>query len=229
MAIVAYNRLQLLGSIVTGDIWSCTINFGNATGEAGPSDEATLTAAAARVKALQGGSVVGANLRAFMSDAYALTGFKLSAVNGSTHRETAQAAVTFGGPVAGSGDPVQAPEIAACVSWNLESANRNNRGRIFWPGVGRGVNANMRYSSADCTNLKDGMIEFLQQLAGAIEPGPGSNNGSPTGGAFQAIVVSKVKGTAVAIQTVSVGDVPDVQRRRRNKEREAYSVGPVTY
>lgn len=229
MPIVAFNRLQLLGSIITGDIWSCTINFGAASGEAGPSDEQTLKAAAARVRALQGGSIVGPNLRAFMSSAYALTGFKLSAVSGTTFRETAQAAVTLGGPVAGSGTPVQAPEIAACVSWNLEQSNRRNRGRIYWPGVGRAVNSDMRYSSADTQSLNDGMNEFILQLTGAIGGAQQGGTGDGTGGGFYALVVSKVGRSAVPIESVSVGDVPDVQRRRRNKEREAYSVSTVTY
>ena len=227
MALVAFNRLQLLGSIDTGDIWSCTFNFATNAGESVASSEAELSAAAGRVRALNDGKIVDDNLLSFMSSGYSITGFKLSDVSGATFHETAQAAVQLAGPVAGTGSPVQAPEIAACCSFNLNSSNRRYRGRVFWPGVGRSVTNNFRYLRTDCDNLAAGMRQTLTNLAIAIDGAGDDAGGGQNPNSLLPCVVSKTGHLATPISQVSVGDVPDVQRRRRNKEQEAYSILPV--
>ena len=229
MALASFNRLQLLGGIAGGDIWSCTFNFATSAGEAVATDEATLTAAAARLKAQNSGNLIGGALRDFMGGAVTLTGFKLSAVTSVAFHEVALAVVTFGTPVLGTNTPHQAPEIAAACSLNSGSADRKKRGRVFWPASGEAVTNGMRFDPVSTAQLATDMAQFISDCGKSIDGSldAGSGGEPPVGSGALGVIVSKTSKDAVPITQVAVGDVPDVQRRRRNKEKEAYSLAPI--
>lgn len=225
--LTGYNRLTLTGTIGS-DIWATSCNFVNATGVPGQTDPDNLATVATGVKNLNGGSVVPAGMLAFMSSAYAITAVRAAAVDAGTHKETAVGLVQLGAPVAGTGAPVQAQEVACVISLLTGAPGRRYRGRMYWPGVGRSVSSSrMRYATADCQSLADAAVQFLNQLATLFQGGPVLP--PPVGsGTTRPVVVSKVDGaTYREVLQTSVGDIPDVQRRRRNKEKETYSVGTL--
>ncbi len=226
-ALTSYNKLTLTGK-VGSDIWATSCNFANATGVASQTDQDILASIANAVKNLNQGSIVPGEMLNFMSKTYSITAVRASAVDASTHRETAVGMVQLGSPVAGPGNPYQAQEVACAISLLTGSPGRRYRGRMFWPGVGRPVVApGMRYDTTICQNLADAAVQFLNQVTTLLQGGPVLP--PPIGsGVTKPVVVSRVGGASFreVLQT-SVGDIPDVQRRRRNKEQEAYSVGTL--
>ena len=92
-------------------------------------------------------------------------------------------------------------EVAVAVSTRGAAANKKDRGRFYLPPPALDSVSNGRFNNATITRLANGAAIFINSLQGA---------------GFTPVILHPDV-TDTAITAVNVGDVPDVQRRRRNK------------
>lgn len=92
-------------------------------------------------------------------------------------------------------------EVACAITLRGAAPTRKQRGRFYLPPLANSTTVNGRYSNATITRLADAAKLLLDSLAGAgFVP-----------------VIYHPDHTGTTIVTVGCGDVPDSQRRRRNK------------
>lgn len=100
-----------------------------------------------------------------------------------------------------SGAEMLPHEVAVAVSTRGAAANRKDRGRFYLPPPIVSDVTNGRFGGAVTTRFANAAAILINSLQGA---------------AFTPVILHPDH-TDTAITSVSVGDVPDVQRRRRNK------------
>lgn len=106
-------------------------------------------------------------------------------------------------------------EVAAVMSLRTAMAGRRTRGRMYLPGPAVSqVDVDARYQPGFGTDVAPAGANFLQPLV----------VGSVT---WTAAVASATGGLLTPVTAVAVGNVPDVQRRRRDTQLEAYEVAPL--
>lgn len=227
MTIAGFNRLQIQGTIRATEIWSCGFNFGSTAGEATIDREEDLAAAAATIRGLNGGNIVPASARALMGAQLQITGFRLSEVDGTDFKETAVATVALAASIYGTGNNLLPQEVACALTLDTGRAGRQYRGRVYWPACGAAMSPELRFDGTALGTLAGDMGQWMHDVAGAIQGAITAGGAAPAGGVCRPLVVSRAGGHVSAITQVRAGDVPDVQRRRRNSEKERYSVGAV--
>lgn len=118
---------------------------------------------------------------------------------------------------AGGGDAAVMPSFCSlAISWGTGATfGKAQRGRIYPPNFSAHVYANTSHTDSVTTGkIQTRAHDLLDALA---------IDGAEY--AFRPRVMSST-GPHRLITTISVGDVVDVQRRRKNAAREAYTVGP---
>jgi hypothetical protein len=110
-------------------------------------------------------------------------------------------------------------EVALAVTLETGQPGRTKRGRFFLGGFAAGVleplTGRAKFIHTDTISIK--VAEFLQasrDQAGQVDD-------------FRPVVYSRKTGTTLSITRASVGDVMDVQRRRRNAHVEVRTGQPV--
>lgn len=115
--------------------------------------------------------------------------------------------------LAGLGTPATPLPTSVVGSLRTGRAGRRYRGRAYWPAVALAVLPSGRFDSTVATALPARFVA----LAKAIEVAyPGAAD-------IRLSVASKVAGEVTPVTSISVGDVPDTQRRRRDGLIEAYT------
>lgn len=170
------------------------------------------------IRALNSGSVFPDMIRQVIGQPTRLQTIRCSAI-GTDGKETAVALVE-GTPLSiGTSSGVNPSQIAVTASLISGKPGASNRGRVYWPCLGQGVEVTGLITSAAALSIATDTAAFIHDLetAGATLITPG----------LEGSIISQTKGTAIAIQSVRVGNRLDVQRRRANKEEEAYSVAVI--
>jgi hypothetical protein len=137
---------------------------------------------------------------------------------------TAVGVLTFDGAGIPGTEPNILPlENATVLSFTTYRNNPKGRGRIYLPAVNLGAMAAAgRYQPTYCQDLATAGSELLGALA--VE------SVAPTGLHARPVVTGPSDWTAYSvIRQVNVGDVSDVQRRRRNRLMEVRYPSDVTY
>jgi hypothetical protein len=93
-------------------------------------------------------------------------------------------------------------EVACAVTYRCAAILRKDRGRSFLPPFAVGELSSGRFTTAACTRAANAMKIALDSLQGA---------------GFTPVVYHPKDKTTTVITTIDVGDVPDAQRRRRDK------------
>lgn len=128
-------------------------------------------------------------------------------------RSVAQAAAAFPPNVTGLSGTSLPLQLAMAVSLSTELAGRRGKGRVYLGGLApTSLGALGRFQPDFCDGVAESFANFVTALAAA---------------GHQLVVASQTANQANPVTTVRVGDVPDVQRRRRNALRETYAVRPV--
>jgi hypothetical protein len=119
-------------------------------------------------------------------------------------------------PSSGTDGLSQLPnEVAWVVSLRTATAGRRTRGRMYLPAPSKGqVNDQGRYSTDRCVSIATAAATLLG----------GWSSGATH---YTAVVASATGSLMTPVLTVAVGDVPDVQRRRRDRLVEGYSTHAV--
>jgi hypothetical protein len=126
---------------------------------------------------------------------------------------------------AGSTAATKPPQTAIVLSLRTATPGASGRGRLYWPGLTAVINANtLRMSQATINGLSAAAVTYLRNIQDAIKA-----TANPVGSAevVELCVVSPKNGNHKRVTSIQVGDVLDVQRRRRDKLRETYSTTPM--
>lgn len=119
------------------------------------------------------------------------------------------APVTF----AGLGTAIHPLPTSMVGSLKTGRAGRRYRGRSYWPAVGLTVDAAGKFTATDTTAVP----QRFKDLFNAIE------DAFPSTGSIRLVVASKAANEVTPVTSISVGNVPDTQRRRRDGLIEAYT------
>lgn len=203
-----YNRIVLEGFLGAGvENWSCGLNFATAT-DGAVSTPVDLAVWAEAIRAsFSATNTWNANLKACWGSNGSLQKVKAYYYDSITGPAGAVGEST-GGPVAGSGSLTMPPQCSVVASLLTGIAGRRTRGRIYWPRVTGSLDAGFKISGTPVPALlAPAFADFLEDtaLASGLE-------------GLQPVVVSKVgAGALTTVSSVSVGDIIDTQRRRRDK------------
>lgn len=150
------------------------------------------------------GTNVGSNLSA--NTIY--TDVKLYDLDPATGRAASVVQSTFNASAAGNAGTTMPTEVALAVTLETGAPGRSNRGRIFLGGFGVGA-----------VDPLTGRLKPTEHFAFAQAFGAFlafSRDQTADVDAYRPVVYSRVKATARPITRVTIGNVFDVQRRRRN-------------
>ena len=221
---MAHLQVVVLGGSPDGEVWSNSFRFSQRAqasmlptpGRNDITDAETLQTVANEVAALQTGNVYPPALRAGLSASLSIYGVRVNAI-GDNGAMLAAAEHVKATPVQGSGSATRPLQVACCVTLNAGAAfGRHYRGRVFVPALaGPAISAaTLRVSPTDRQNLASALATLLSEVGGVI------NAQSVFVPPFVPVVYSRATGQLLAVQNISVGDVLDTQRRRRDSLRE---------
>jgi hypothetical protein len=114
---------------------------------------------------------------------------------------------------------IQLPyEVSPAVSWRTATSTRSGRGRFYMPSPSTTACASGGiFSTAFCSALSGGVQNACDIFCTSTR---------------RIVIASKVGGPPWVLRTVTrydVGNVPDVQRRRRNKQVETRVGNPIVF
>lgn len=215
---VAANKVVISGTLPGGEVWSVGAHFVGAAGVPTAQSFAQLDAWAGRIAALNAGNVVPAGVRNIMSTAVAVTSVRCELLNGDA--SLAQAAERgTPDPRTGVGTPTKPLQTSLVASLFTGRPGRSYRGRMYWPALGLGLGAtDGRVSNATCQAVATETAQFLRNV--------GAQAGFESEPGFL-VVCSQTLNVNTPVTEIRVGDVPDVQRRRRDALTEGIFSAPM--
>ena len=216
---MSYIRVRLNGSLPGGEVWSVNPAFNETTnvstwdqleGQAAANAIASL-AVPTPLTQLRSSAGPGVTVRVERrSDTHELIG-------------AAEAAWTAGATL--SVDPLMPPQIAVVLSLRSTTPGSRGRGRLYWPGLGAQVDkSTLRLSQPTAASVASTAATYLDGIATALKnalaPVPSLID-------YDLCVVSPTTGTRTRIARIEVGNVLDVQRRRRDRLAEVYATAAM--
>lgn len=212
-----YIRLSIRGTIAGGEAWSVNPTFDAFNSYTGISP-ADMNSLALAIR----GVTVPTVLRGLLSSSADITSFRVEGRNSATDLVIAAEAAPSGGAISGTGVPSKTYQTSIVTSLLTGLAGASARGRLYWPALGATIGTNLRLSSPTAAAVAQSMSEYLTSVQAAI-------NGVTAFSGSSLIVYSPTTGTKRTVTEISVGDVLDVQRRRRDKAVESRSPSAFPY
>lgn len=122
--------------------------------------------------------------------------------------------------------PRMSYQTSAVISLRSGTPGRSGRGRLYWPAIGAQLDtASLRLSVPTASDAASAARSYLLAIQNALTA---NLDPAPSTGVFHALnVYSPTHGTRVQVNRLEVGDILDVQRRRRDRTVENYA--SVTY
>jgi len=199
-----------------GEVWSVNPGFGPNFGPLATTF-AQLQSWAAAIVLLNAGNVIPPSWRAAISNAVAVTTIRTEYFG--PDGKLAQAAESIlATPVAGIGAATKGFQSAVVLSLRTGRPGRSYRGRLYLPALAMVIDTNtLRIAPATRLTLATETATFLKAIGTAAPP---AANILP-------VVVSQTVSLLTTIASISVGDILDSQRRRRDSVAELTSVGPL--
>lgn len=201
-------KVSIVGTLPNSEVWSINPVFHLVSEPTVTWDDLNTVATGIN------GLTIGTNMRAFMSTETRVTGCKLEAreADGSLQVQLAQERSS---PVVGTGTTAHPNQTSAVVSLRTTTPGGRYRGRLYWPATGISILASTgRFNTGFPGTLATEMKTFLSGASTVIETTLGTN---------VLCVWSRVSLGKQAVNRLLVGDVPDTQRRRRDKAIETYA------
>lgn len=209
----SYYRMNVEGGLPGGERWACGVNF--LSDGIAPTQAALTSAAGDMFTRITGGTAGATTLKQLLSTA------------GSIDRVTLYYYTGVGSPASMVGAS-SAAAVPGLLTVNLPNQcsrvhslltgvpGRRTRGRFYWPNVTSTANSSGRDSSVSISTATNIGIE-LAALALL----------TPQAGVKRPAVVSQAGGLVTPVTSVSVGNVIDTQRRRRDAILEQYFTAAV--
>lgn len=203
-------RVSIGGSMPGGEVWSVNPVY-SIGGDLG-----------VPVSAAQASTIANAILAIAVPTG--LRNINASSVNFSTIRVEArslagvletQAEAVRGTPTSGTGTNTHPYQTSLVTSLRSAQPGARGRGRLYWPCTGLSIsNTSLRVLTADVVSVRDSVKTYLSGIESAIEV-------TLTG--VSLAVWSRATPDLYPVTSIQVGDVLDVQRRRRDQTIENYS------
>lgn len=106
-------------------------------------------------------------------------------------------------------------EVAVCMSLRSATSTRRTRGRMYLPGLATPtLTTDGRWGTTSCADIASNGATLCSDVTVGLV-------------GYTAVVASATGSTMAPVLAVAVGDVPDAQRRRRDRLVESYSVTAV--
>jgi hypothetical protein len=208
---MSYVRVSVLGAAPGGEVWSINPTF-DPTGEfPGGVDQTALDAACDAIAALNPGIL----LLSFLSSALTVTGARVEVRDDGNDALIGTSTQLRSSPLSGSASALRGAQTALVISLRTNTPGGSGRGRLYWPAIGRSVDSQLRFSAADTSGALGEFKTYLNAMRGALA------TAFPTIG-FDLAVRSKQTHTTPHVNKLQAGNVPDTQRRRRDKMIEDY-------
>lgn len=203
-----YVRVSIQGTLPAGEVWSVNPCY-SLPGGAGAITQEELNTCMEAINDL----VVPANLRAAMTAQTIVTGARLEVRNTSGGLLMISEGLKDA-PSAGTSATPHPYQTSVVCSLRTDTPGGRGRGRIYWPATGVVlVSSTLRIQDTTQAALRDGFNSFLAAINAEIQ-------------AFDAgsvLVVYSPTGSALhAVNRIQIGDITDVQRRRRDQLPESY-------
>jgi len=202
-------RISILGQMPSGEEWSVNPVFGlQDFGTAvTPVQIAAVAAAVAAVNPTT-------NLTNFNVAAVTLSGCRVEARKRTGELEV-QAESIRATPVPGTGAAPHSFQSSWVTSLRTAQVGGTGRGRLYWPATGQSVsNLTLRPTPAVVTGALTAVASYLTGVRSAVR--------ATFPNAYLAVWSRKNSGLAM-VDSLQMGDVLDVQRRRRDSLVEGYS------
>lgn len=221
-----HNVIRILGASPDGEVWSVNPRYvvkGVLGGTAAVEDAEAMETICAGIAALNDGYVLPTVMRQALSSSLSITGIRMEAISDEGLLIGA-AEHTLATPVAGTTAPIRPLNVAWCVTLNHGAQyGRSGRGRLFWPALGSvpALGSTLRVTNANRAAFLGDLVGWLEAVAGIIRDQSGMGATSA-----RQVVWSRTKGTITEVDNLSLGDILDSQRRRRDALREQRTTIP---
>lgn len=204
-------RVSYKGTMPSGEEWSInpTYSIGGDFGAPVSSTQANTIAVAIAAIAVPTG------LLAVMSSSCAVSGARVEARSLTGVLESIGEAVK-GTPTPGSSTATpQSFQTSMVISLRTATAGASGRGRLYWPATGAALtNATLRIPNASMATFLSASKTLLSGIQAAIDV---------TLDGVSLAVWSRKNADLYPVTSLQIGDVLDVQRRRRDTAVETYS------
>lgn len=221
-----HNVIRILGASPDGEVWSVNPRFvtkGVLGGHGAVDDQGAMETICADIAALNAGFVLPTLPRQALSHALSITGIRMEAISDEGLLVSA-AEHTLAAPAAGLTTPIRPLNVAWCVTLNHGAQyGRSGRGRLFWPALGSvpALGSTLRVTNANRTAFLSDLVGWLEAVAGIIR------ETAPDGAmSVRQVVWSRTTGSTREVDNLSLGDILDSQRRRRDALREQRTTIP---
>lgn len=204
-------KLSIRGTLPGGEAWSVNPIFDAFNAYEGV-EAADMNAVALAVRAV----TVPTSLRALMSSGADITSFRLEGRTGGNELVLAAEAAPASGAITGNGVATKPYQTSVVASLLTGFAGASRRGRLYWPALGAGINSNLRLNSPTADAVAADMSAYLRAIQTAI-------SAQTKFAGSRLVVFSQKLGLKTPVTDISVGDVLDVQRRRRDRAVESRS------
>lgn len=207
-------RISILGSMPGGEKWSVNPVY------APTAPLAISTAECAAIALAIDGITVEPTLRSLNVPAVTVDGVRVEARNLDGSLE-AVSEHTRTSPVAGTSAASHPYQTAMVCSLRTPDSTARGKGRLYWPATGATISpSTLRVASSSVTDYLNGMNAYLANVRLAIRGVAGLTTATLR-------VWSRTSSQLQVVTSLRVGDVADVQRRRRDALVESYSSAAV--
>lgn len=215
---MSYIRVLLRGSLPNNEVWSVAPAYNESTNVT-DWNQAEGLAAVAKIAA----RTTPIALRQAASSVAPITSVRVERRNDAGELlGAAEGAYTAGWSTGGA--PTKPPQTAIVLSLRTDVPGGSGRGRLYWPALGTTLSTTtVRLTTPAPSDLATAAVQLLDgietDLKEAFHPSPSLID-------FRLCVVSHTKGARYDINRIEVGDILDIQRRRRDKMIETYVTTP---
>lgn len=209
-----YNRVIIKGTAPGGEVWSSGFALAGVGGGAIPSTSAELTAMAQEIATQMQAWAPTHALRSCLSTLLSVTEVRCERRD---ENEVLEAfGVYQGAPIVqGSQASNKMHSTSVCISLRTLIPGGKGRGRMYWPAISLSLDGStLRVPSATRTAILADLKIFLNSVIADAAPGF----------ELELVVRSVTFHQSYLVKSLQCGDVPDVQRRRRDELPEVYTV-----
>lgn len=213
---MSFMKVILGGTLGTTETWSCGLAFRESVNASVPHTQSQLQDAATRIA----NQTLGADIKQVTSTAVQSTVVRVEQRSDAGELIAAAEAPWTQLDTSGAGAS-KPPQTAIVFSLRTGRPGGSQRGRIYWPALAATISATTlrltpTATAAYATQMAAYLDKLETQLKEAIHPSPDLID-------FSLAVYSPTKRALTDVNLIMVGDVLDVQRRRRDKIPESYA------
>jgi len=203
-------KVSLFGALPSGEKWSVNPVYKIGGDFSTPVTPEMLAAVALEIRDVN----LPTALLATMNSACNYRGVRVEA---RTHAGVlvAQAEAVRSTPAVGTGSSAHPFQTSLVLSLRTPAVGGSGRGRLYWPATGIALGAStLRISSTDASSILAAFKTYLSGIKTAIDV---------TWDGVSLVVWSRLAQDSTTVSQLQIGDVLDVQRRRRDSLIETRS------